>query len=123
MIGFAGASPERIGNSTEPPSMKLIDVHSHWGTKRGYPLQTEEELALQRQTWNSEVRYHTEAEMAQHFRDNGVRAILDLGFAKYRPLEERQARPDDPFEGGGQAAAQIAGPWIHLDPLRTPRGR
>ena len=20
--------------------MKLIDVHSHWGTRRGYPLQT-----------------------------------------------------------------------------------
>ena len=45
-------------------AMKLIDVHSHWGTKRGYPLQTEEELAVQRQTWNSEPRYHTEGEMA-----------------------------------------------------------
>ena len=63
--------------------VKLIDLHSHWGTKRGYPLQTEEELALQRQTWNSEVRYHTEAEMAQHFRDQGVRAI-QIGRASCR---------------------------------------
>lgn len=41
--------------------MKLIDVHSHWGTKRGYPLQSEEERAQLRQTWNAELRYHTEA--------------------------------------------------------------
>ena len=55
--------------------MAIIDVHSHWGTKRGYPLQTEVELAQQRATWNSEPKYHTEAEMAQYFRDSGVNAI------------------------------------------------
>ena len=27
--------------------MKIFDVHSHWGTRRGYPLRTEAELALQ----------------------------------------------------------------------------
>src|SRR3977135_4353603 len=117
MIGFAGATPERIGNSTEPPSMKLIDIHSHWGTKRGYPLQTPEELALQRQTWNSEVRYHTEAEMAQHFRDNGVRAILDLGFAKYRPLEEMQALHDYAFEVERQHADATLAQWTQIHPL------
>ena len=54
--------------------MKIIDVHSHWGTRRGYPLRTDKELAQQRATWNSETRYHTEAEMAAYFRDSGVRA-------------------------------------------------
>ena len=102
--------------------MKLIDVHSHWGTKRGYPLQTEEELALQRQTWNSEVRYHSEAEMAQHFRDQGVQAILDLGFAKYRPLEEMQQLHDYAFEVERQHRDVILGHWIHIDPARTPEG-
>src|SRR2546423_546143 len=102
--------------------MKLIDVHSHWGTKRGYPLQTEEELAVQRQTWNSEPRYHTEAEMAQHFRDQGVQAILDLGFAKYRPLEEMQALHDYAFEVESQHRDVILGHWIHVDPARTPDG-
>ena len=62
--------------------MKLIDVHSHWGTRRGYPLQTEKELAQQRATWNSETKYHTEAEMADHFRQNGVRAIHAMGAKK-----------------------------------------
>ena len=28
--------------------MTIIDIHSHWGTRRGYPLQTEQELAQQR---------------------------------------------------------------------------
>ena len=78
--------------------MTLIDVHSHWGTKRGYPLQTEAELAQQRATWNSEPSYHSEAEMADHFRANGVKAILDFGFAKFRPIEEMQSLHDYAFE-------------------------
>src|SRR5260221_12682231 len=60
--------------------------------------------------------------MAQHFRDNGVRAILDLGFAKYRPLEEMQALHDYAFEVERQHADAILGHWIHVDPLRTPQG-
>ena len=68
--------------------------------------------------------------MAEHFRANNVRAILDLGFAKYRPLEEmrgaarlrlrdragaprRHPRPLDPHRSGarrprrGQGAAAL----------------
>ena len=102
--------------------MKLIDIHSHWGTKRGYPLRTEEELTLQRQTWNSEVRYHSEAEMAQYFRDNNVRVILDLGFAKYQSPEEMQALHDYAFEVEKQHKDVILGHWIHVDPIRTSNG-
>ena len=43
---------------------KMIDIHSHWGTKRGYTLRTTEELAQQKKTWNSEPTYATEDEMA-----------------------------------------------------------
>ena len=85
---------QRFLRAREPDRMKIIDVHSHWGTRRGYPLQTEKELAQQRATWNSETRYHTEAEMAAYFRTSGVRAILDLGYAKYRPLDEMRALHD-----------------------------
>ena len=56
--------------------MKIIDMHSHWGTKRGYPLQTTAELKQQRATWNSDPNYMTEQEMAEYFRANDVRAIL-----------------------------------------------
>ena len=96
--------------------MPIIDVHSHWGTKRGYPLQTEEELAQQRATWNSEPAYVSEAEMAQYFRDSGVKAILDFGFAKFHPLGEMQALHDYAFETERAHRDVILGHWIHVDP-------
>ena len=104
--------------------MKIIDVHSHWGTRRGYPLQTEEELAQQRATWNSEPRYHTEAEMAAYFRDSGVRAILDLGYAKYRPLEEMRALHDYAFETEARPSRRHPRPLDpHRPAARRPRRR
>src|SRR5260221_10195742 len=60
--------------------------------------------------------------MAQHFRSHGVLAILALGFAKYRPLEELQVLHDYAFEVERQHADAILGHWIHIDPLRTPQG-
>jgi hypothetical protein len=35
--------------------MRIIDVHSHFGTRRGHPLRSEQELAHQRATWNSSL--------------------------------------------------------------------
>ena len=72
-VAFRSETPmEQRAGIGRARAMRIIDVHSHWGTRRGYPLQTEEELAQQRATWNSEPRYHTEAEMAAYFRDSGV---------------------------------------------------
>ena len=68
--------------------MKLFDVHSHWGTERGYPLRTEESRALQKKKWNSTTHYHTEDEMAAYLRKNSVRTILDFGFTKNIQLAE-----------------------------------
>src|ERR1700682_5964033 len=99
--------------------MRIIDVHSHWGTRRGYPLQTEKELAQQRATWNSEPTYHTEAEMADHFRASNVRAILDLGFAKYRPLAEARDLHDYAFDTERAHSDVIIGHWFHIDPERA----
>ena len=48
--------------------MPVIDMHSHWATRRGYPLQSEAELAQQERTWRSRPAYRTEAEMAEDFR-------------------------------------------------------
>ena len=102
--------------------MKIIDVHSHWGTKRGYALQTEEELAQQRATWNSEPRYMTEAEMAAYFRASNVQTILDFGFAKFRPLDEMRALHDYAFETEAANRDVILGHWIHVDPQRDADG-
>jgi predicted TIM-barrel fold metal-dependent hydrolase len=96
--------------------VKIIDVHSHWGTRRGYPLQTEGELAQQKATWNSTPQYASEAEMADYFRASGVQAILDLGFSKFRPLQEMKELHDYAFATERAYPDQIIGHWIHIDP-------
>ena len=64
-------------------ALRAIDIHSHWSTRRGYPLQTEAELAQQKRTWRSKPEYRSEAEMAKDFRRTGMRVILDFGYTKY----------------------------------------
>ena len=96
--------------------MKMIDIHSHWGTKRGYVLRTDEELAQQKKTWNSEPKYATEDQMADHFRQSNVRAVLDFGFTKFIPLDEARAVHDYGFETERAHADAIIGHWIHIDP-------
>ena len=98
--------------------MRIIDVHSHWGTERGYPLQTPAEREQQKATWNSQVKYHSEAEMAQYFRENNVQAILDFGFSKFLPMEEMLALHDYAFETEAAHRDVILGHWIHIDPRR-----
>lgn len=102
--------------------MKIIDVHSHWGTKRGYTLRTDEELAQQKKTWNSEPTYHTEDEMAAYFRASNVRAILDFGFTKFMPLAEAAPIHDYGFETQRAHPNEIIGHWIHLDPATGAAG-
>jgi len=96
--------------------MKKIDIHSHWGTRRGYTLRTDEELAQQKKTWNSEPKYATEDQMADYFRSSNVRAVLDFGFTKFIPLDEARAVHDYGFETERAHADAIIGHWIHIDP-------
>ena len=102
--------------------MKIIDVHSHWGTKRGYALRTPEELALQKATWNSEPKYATESEMADYFRASGVRTILDFGYTKFIPLSETAAVHDYGFATQRDHPDAIVGHWIHIDPHTGAEG-
>jgi predicted TIM-barrel fold metal-dependent hydrolase len=96
--------------------MQMIDIHSHWGTRRGYTLRTEEELAQQKKTWNSEPNYATEEEMADYFRRSNVRTILDFGFTKFIPLSEAREVHDYGFETQRAHPDVIIGHWIHIDP-------
>ena len=96
--------------------MNLIDIHSHWGTRRGYTLRTPEELAQQKKTWNSEPKYVTEDEMAMYFRESGVRTVLDFGFTKFMPLEEAKPVFDYGFETQRAHPDVILGHWVHIDP-------
>jgi uncharacterized protein len=101
---------------------QLIDMHSHWGTRRGYTLRTPEELALQKATWNSEPTYHSEEEMAAYFRRSGVQVVLDFGFTKFIPLDEARAMHDYGFATQRAHPKEILGHWIHIDPATGVEG-
>ncbi|MCL2428715.1 MAG: amidohydrolase family protein [Alphaproteobacteria bacterium] len=99
-----------------------IDMHSHWGTRRGYPLRTEEELAQQRTTWNSDPCYATEQEMADHFRQHDMRVILDFGFDKTLPIPEAAELHDYGFAVQREHADVILGNWLHIAPQTGAEG-
>ena len=96
--------------------MRIFDLHSHWGTERGYVLRSPEALAQQKTTWNSAPRYDTEDEMAAYFRANEVRAILDFGFTKLLPLEEVVPLHDYAMATQRRFPDVIHGNWIQIDP-------
>ena len=102
--------------------MKIFDVHSHWGTKRGYPLQSEAELAQQKRVWNSEPKYHSEDEMADYFRASGVKVILDFGFTKNLPLDKVKATHDYGMEVQAKHADVIHGMWLQIHPKEGDAG-
>src|SRR5262245_10477645 len=96
--------------------MPLLDMHSHWGTRRGYPFQTPEELAQQEKVFKSTPRYVSEAEMAEHFRRFEARVMLDLGVRAPMAIEEVRALHDYAFETQRQHPDVILGHWLHIDP-------
>lgn len=93
---------------------RLIDTHSHWGTRRGYVLQSQAELAEQIRTWHSAPRYRSESEMADELRASKVQVILDFGFTKFLPVEEAREIHDYGFEYQRQHPDVVLGHWIHL---------
>lgn len=96
--------------------MSAIDIHSHWGTRRGYPLQTEAELAQLQRTWRATLIYRSEAEMAEDFRQAGVKTILDFGYTKYLPVEEARPLHDYGFATQEAHPDVIIGNWVHVQP-------
>ena len=79
-------------------------------------LRTEEQLAQQRATWNSDPKFATEDEMAAYFRQQGVRTILDFGFTKSLPLDEVRPYHDYALEVQAKHADAIFGNWLQIDP-------
>lgn len=96
--------------------MRLFDLHSHWGTQRGYVLRTPEALAQQEKTWNSKPKYDTEEEMAAYLRANQVRTILDFGFTKSLALDEVMPLHDYAIETQRNSPDVLFGHWLQIDP-------
>ena len=96
--------------------MAVIDLHSHYGTERGYVLRSEAERGQQQNTWKSKTRYHTEEEMAGYFRESGVRVILDLSFTKTLPVAEMKGYHDYAIETQRRYFDVILGNWFQFNP-------
>lgn len=96
--------------------MRIFDLHSHWGTERGYVLRSADALAQQKKTWNSTPRYDTEDEMAAYLRANQVRTILDFGFTKSLPLDEVVPLHDYAMQTQAKYSDCIFGNWVQIDP-------
>lgn len=99
--------------------MQIIDLHSHWGTRRGYPFQTAEELAQQRKVFRSDPSYVTEQEMVDHFRRMNVKTLLDLGVRSISVSELRSLH-DYAFDVQQSAPDAVLGNWLHIDPRNGP---
>jgi len=100
--------------------VQIFDLHSHWGTRRGYVLRTPEQLAQQKRTWNSEPAYVTEEAMAAYLRRHEVQTILDFGFTKSMPVAEVRAYHDYAVDVQATYPDAIFGHWLQIDP-RTGR--
>jgi uncharacterized protein len=102
--------------------MKILDLHSHWGTRKGYVLRSDDELAQQRRTWNSDPRYVTEQAMADYLRAQHVRAILDLGFTKAMSLDDARPYHDYAMSVQRDHPDAIFGLWLQIDPRTGDAG-
>lgn len=103
-------------------SQPIVDLHSHWGTRRGYLYRSAAELEHQRRVWKREADYRTEAEMAEDFRRSGVQVMLDLGFTKYVDPAELSALHDYALETQRTFPDVILGNWLQIDPRTGAAG-
>lgn len=100
--------------------MRVFDCHSHWSTRKGYVLQTEEELESQRRIWGTAHSFQTEQELAATLRKNNVRAIMDLGITAIArdamPIEKVRELHNYVFEQQRAHPDVYFGNWLSLDP-------
>jgi uncharacterized protein len=98
--------------------MRIFDCHSHWSTRKGYVFQTDEELKSQERIWGTKASFQTEDEMADTFRRNGVRVMLDLAttILYTMRLDEIQSLHDYAFAVQRKHSDVIFGHWLSLDP-------
>lgn len=99
--------------------MRIVDMHSHWGTERGWrgnPAGSAKAFAALQKYFNWKEGFVTEAQMADYFRASDARVVLDLAFTYRLPMEEVREQHDYSFETQRAHPDVILGHWIHLDP-------
>jgi predicted TIM-barrel fold metal-dependent hydrolase len=98
--------------------MRVFDCHSHWATKKGYIFRTERELAQQEKIRGTRPEFFTEDEMADYFRRNNARVILDLAWTKFLPIPEMREYNDYAYAVQRKHPDVVFGHWLILDPRK-----
>ena len=96
---------------------KLIDMHSHWGTERGWrgsPTQQHKESMKSYFKWD--YTFVSESEQAEYFRANNVRVMLDLGTTVNMSIEEIRSQHDYAFDYTEEYKDVVIGNWVHVAP-------
>ena len=97
--------------------MRVFDCHSHWSTERGYVFQDPAERANQEKIWRTRAVFETEQEMADTFRRNHVRSVLDLALTLWMDdLDEIRAIHDYAFAVARDHRDVIFGHWLSFNP-------
>ncbi len=102
--------------------MKLIDLHSHWGTEKGYVLRSQAALDQQKNTWNSTPKYDTEEEMAGYLRSQNVTTILDFGFTKNLDIVDLIPFHEYALKVQSDYGDCIFGNWLQINPRTGEKG-
>ena len=109
--------------SPEKRTIKVLDMHSHFGTKKGYLWRTKEEIENAQSAYRYKVIYRTEKEQAQDLRDAGVKAILDYSFTSFgMPIEEVREFHDYAAQLIKDDPDVYTGLWVALDPRSGLKG-
>jgi predicted TIM-barrel fold metal-dependent hydrolase len=95
-------------------TMTILDMHSHWGTERHYPLRGKAQQAKQFDIWRTECRFWEKPAMAQYFRDSGIRVMLDLGYTREVPLDDLRSIHDEMIEFQRENADVVLGNWVQI---------
>ncbi|MFH1351227.1 MAG: amidohydrolase family protein [Pseudomonadota bacterium] len=97
--------------------MKVIDMHSHWGTEKGYLYKGVAAIDAAKNTYKmKDVVYRTADEMAQDLRAANVKAILDYGFTMESSIEELREYHDEAAQMHRDYPDVILGNWCCIDP-------
>ena len=97
--------------------MRVFDCHSHWSTERGYIFQDPVERASQERIWRTAASLETEQEMADTFRRNKVRTVLDLALTLWMDdLDEIREIHDYCFDVARRHRDAIFGHWLSFNP-------
>lgn len=100
---------------------RLIDLHSHWGTERGWrgsPYETAADREALRGYFKWGMSFVSDEEQAEHFRTANARVMLDFAFTYTLDVGAVREQHDYAFDFARRNPDVVLGHWIGIDPTQ-----